>query len=98
MVPTDHQLLGVFRSFMQAGYAKSPPKTTVKELPGSKLITFEQGDFLATDLYFTNPDSIFSNGTTMIYCERKPAWFMSYWGWYDKHDISFLKEALRKNY
>ena len=98
MVPSYQEILDIFGAAICAGYASEGSKTSIQELPGSKLITFADGPFKVVDFYFTNPNSIFSSGMTVIYYGRNPVWSMSYQGWYDKKDIPFLKEALLENY
>jgi ribosomal protein L37AE/L43A len=66
--PTTDEIKEVFFKAMCAGYAgDGSEKTTISELPGSKVITFKEGLWLVTDVYFVSPGSNFSHGTTAIY-------------------------------
>lgn len=96
-VPT-HRILPVFFAAMQDGYAGNAKKSTITELPNSKVITFKQGRWTVVDCYFVTPLSNFSFGTTIIYYDDVPVWMMHYWGEYPKEVIPFLKQALRANY
>ena len=92
----------VFFLAMKAGYASDGAKLRVKELPGSRLFTFEYEDsgqkFTVSDLYFVTPNSLMSFGTTIIACQSYPSWYMQYHGEYDNVAVPLLKQALRKTY
>jgi len=88
----------VFFLAMQAGYAINPPKGTIIELPGSKTINFEHGEYRLLDCWFTTPENSASWGFTMIWRRGIPVWTMTYQGWYLERAIPFLKEALRFAY
>lgn len=80
-------------------YAGDLPKTTIAELPKSKVYTYEEGDFLYRDVYFKNGDG--SGGQTTIFQDWMPVWLMQYHGWNandDPNTIAFLKTALRETY
>ena len=88
-----------FFTAMQAGYAvEGIQKAKVIDMPGYKEIRYEDGDFLLVDRWCANPDSQKSAGTTTIWYQNKPVWFMSYGGFYPKETIHFLKSALRVQY
>ncbi len=91
----------VFRHFidaMQAGYAKSPSKGTIKEMPGSKTIEYEKDGFRLLDAYLVTPQSSFSGGMTTEWFHDIPVWMMQYFGSYDDDAIPCLKAALKMNY
>jgi hypothetical protein len=98
MLYQTEQVLSVFFAAMQDGYAKSPKKGTISELPGSKTIPFELGEFKLLDCYLITPDTPHSFGQTIIWHKDVPVWTMSYQGWYLKNAISFLKQALGEAY
>ncbi|MDD4761455.1 MAG: DUF5680 domain-containing protein [Candidatus Pacebacteria bacterium] len=90
----------VFFKAMLAGYAgEGREKTTkAKSSDGYTTIEYSDGDFRVVDRYCTTPDSDFSAGTTVIFFENKPVWWMAYAGSYPAEVIGFLKEILRENY
>jgi hypothetical protein len=80
-------------------YAGGTPKTTITDLPRSKVYRFERGQFLYVDTYFTNGS--WSGGQTVIYVDLVPTWLMQYNGWCkddDKDVLAFLKKALQAQY
>ena len=85
---------GIFFKSAQAGYVGSTIKTTIPALPGSKVISFEEGEWLVRDVYFVNNLSGMSFGTTTIWNSGRPVWYMNYNGWYQEDAIQFLKEVL----
>ena len=91
----------VFFRAMNTGYAatEKPKKSTIAELPGSKLIPpYIRGPWKVTDVYHVMPFSTVSGGTTMISHEEVPVWMMQYFGKYEKDAIPCLKAALRDAY
>ncbi|OHB10718.1 MAG: hypothetical protein A3G05_00945 [Candidatus Zambryskibacteria bacterium RIFCSPLOWO2_12_FULL_45_14] len=90
----------MFFTAMQAGYAvEGVSKAQVTDMPGHKEIRYEEKpDFLFVDRWCVNPDSEKSAGTTTIWYQSKPVWFMSYGGVYPQAYIPFLKLALRRQY
>ncbi|HUD03169.1 MAG TPA: DUF5680 domain-containing protein [Candidatus Paceibacterota bacterium] len=97
--PTSDEVQQVFFAAMRAGYAgDAPEKTTISELPGSKVITYQDGPWLVRDVYFIHSESDSSSGMTLIYYNGQPAWTMQYQGWYVKEVIPFLKRALAVKY
>jgi len=96
--PQEYQIPRVFFTAMRDRYAKGIKKGTIIDLPRSKTIPFELGDFRVVDCYFTSPDSEYSFGQTIIWHKEVPVWTMSYQGWYLKSAISFLKRVLFKAY
>lgn len=88
----------MFFEAMLVGYAGTPKKTQIVELPGSKHIVFEKGHWLVTDTYLVTPVSDRSFGTTVIYHDRIPVWMMQYLGWYDEGATPCLKAALYAAY
>lgn len=87
-----------FFDAMLAGYVMGGTKTTLPDMPGVKVITFESGDFRVVDSYITTPHSAKSAGTTTIWGRNRPVWLMQYGGEYPEHTIPFLKECLLMNY
>jgi len=80
-------------------YAGDLPKTTIAELPKSKVYRYEKRNLLYLDVYYTNGES--SGGQTTIFWDSVPVWLMQYHGWCkddDKRTLSFLKEALKSTY
>ena len=87
----------LFFNAMQAGYATNPAKTTLVELPGSKVITFQERGFKMIDLWFVGSNGK-SAGSTMIFVDEKIVWKMDYRGQYQEEEIDFLKSVLRREY
>lgn len=88
-----------FFKAMQAGYAvEGIKKAKVVDMPGYKEIRYEDGEWLLVDRWCVNPDSEKSAGTTTIWHEGRPVWFMSYGGYYPEHLVPALKKALRLTY
>jgi len=99
---TTDQIAEIQAFFLEAAgqcYAGDLSKTTIEELPKSKVLRYEKGDLLYLDVYFTNDEH--SGGQTVIYRDNTPVWLMQYQG-LCKNDspevLSFLKEALRETY
>jgi len=90
----------MFFTAMQAGYAvEGSPKVKVIDMPGYKEIRYvEPPDFLLVDRWCVNPDSGKSAGTTTIWYQGMPVWFMSYGGYYPDDVVPVLKRALRLTY
>ena len=99
MIPDITLVEAFFFTAMQTGYAvEGIQKTKVADMPGYKEIRYEDGDFLLVDRWCVNPNSQKSAGTTTIYYQNKPVWFMSYGGYYPEHLIPALKKVLRLTY
>ncbi len=94
----------VFLEAMCLGYAmdgisgRPVENSTIIELPGSKAITTNLGDWKVVDFYFKNPGSEKSAGETMIWHKNVPVWMMIYGGSYPKIVIPFLKKCLGRAY
>lgn len=91
----------VFFKAMLAGYFGDGSDTTkTKTADGETIITYVSidGDFRVVDRYYTRPDSDCSAGTTTIFYQNLPTWWMSYSGEYPADIIPFLKEAVGSNY
>ena len=83
-------------------------KTTIGELPRSKVYRYHGNDMLYIDAFFTNGER--SGGQTVIYRTyddekeghiQKPVWLMQYHGWCKDDDpevLAFLKESLANAY
>jgi len=88
-----------FFAALLAGYAGNSKGLKKKKTPdGYKTITFVSGDFKVVDRYCTTPHSNSSAGTTTIFFQNKPVWWMSYSGYYEDEAILFLKQALARTY
>jgi hypothetical protein len=98
MYPSPEDIQRTFFAAMRAGYTGGASKTHILGLPGSKVIVFEQGQWLVKDIYFTHRRSDYSSGMTVITCGGEPVWTMSYQGYYEKDVIPFLKRALAASY
>ena len=98
MLKRKKEIIEVFFAAMQSGYATSPKKSTIAELPCSRVIEFKKGDFRVVDVWFTAPGSSYSFGQTIIWYRNIPVWVMSYHGTYQDFAIPFLKAALRNAY
>lgn len=80
-------------------YAGKGKKTTILDLPGAKVYTWEKGDLRYLDSYYTNHEH--SGGQTIISENEKPVWLMQYHGWCQSDDpevLEFLKRALTAAY
>lgn len=97
MSPFAEKTQAFFLKAMAEGYARDAEKTTVAELPGSRVIIFAEGDFSLKDIYYVG-DNGKSAGTTTIWHRGVPVWFMSYGGRYEKVVIPFLKKCLLSTY
>lgn len=89
--------------FFEAGtktYAGGMTKTSIKELPGSRVLVYARPPYRYVDCYFSVGERSF--GQTGIWHEALPSgpvWGMQYWGWCkDKRAIPFLKRALLAAY
>ena len=90
---------GIFFDAMLEGYANpKAEKAPFPGLPGSKSITYKDGDFTVIDCYFVREGSDASHGFTLITFKDVPIWIMRYGGWYKKEVIPFLKSALMAAY
>ena len=87
-----------FFDAMIHGYAAGIKGTPVPNMPGYKQIVFRDDDFLLVDQWGTTPHSSKSAGTTKIWSQDVPVWFMSYGGEYPDHLIPFLRLAIRSAY
>jgi hypothetical protein len=88
-----------FHEAASATYAVSPLKSTILELPMSKVYRYRRGDLLYVDMYWTNGE--YSGGKTLIYADDIPVWMMDYDGWCKgdgKRITAFLKQALCAQY
>ena len=84
---------------MAQGYVlDNVPKSTIRELPESKVIPYELGDFKVLDCYYTATDSNKSTGQTIMWFRDKPVWIMCYGGEYADIAIPFLKQCLHRAY
>lgn len=102
MSPSLQNIQSAFMVAMSTGYAmndgRSVKKTTIVELPSSKVITSDDGTWKVVDCYLTGSDSGKSAGSTMIWYKAEPVWTMSYGGEYAKAVIPFLKKCLQQAY
>ncbi|MFA5173233.1 MAG: DUF5680 domain-containing protein [Candidatus Paceibacterota bacterium] len=80
------------------GHRDGKKITKIESSDGCNDIVFRDGDFKVVDRFYITPDSDFSAGTTTIFFENKPVWWMAYGGCYPAEAIAFLKMALKENY
>jgi len=100
----SEQLKAFFLEAALATYAatgKKAVKTTIVELPGSKVYRYERPDLglLYVDVYVTNGE--WSGGQTTIFLNGQAVWLHQYHGWCkgdDKAVLDFLKRALLTAY
>lgn len=92
------QIKEVFLLGMSQGYAASPNKISIEEMPNAKAIPFSHGRFTMLDTYVANSHSGKSMGSTMIWCKDIPMWSMQYGGHYTSDVLPFLKQALLHQY
>lgn len=97
MSPFAEETQAFFLKAMAQGYASDAEKTTIAELPGSKVIVFGENDFSLKDVYYVGDDGK-SVGATTIWHRDIPVWVMSYGGRYEKWVIPFLKTCLLAAY
>jgi len=98
-MPTIKELRDFFLEMSRRGWAGGAPKTTIPELPGSKVIRLERDDLLYVDCYFS--EGFKSHGFTGIWVQSVPAWMMDYHGFWvpnDKRVIPFWQRALTAAY
>ena len=84
-----------FLDAVQHTYAANAAKTSVAELPGSKVCRYARGEFLYVDIWFSSKNKSF--GQTTIFHRCKPVWGMQYRGFWTGNDervIPFQKRAL----
>ncbi len=87
-----------FYRAMREGYASYvQPEETIAQLPGSKMITYQEDDLKLVDFWLATRGGR-SSGNTIIFHENNPVWQMHYWGWYNDEVISFLKRVLLADY
>ena len=99
MLSPDIDLVqSAFFHAMAVGYAGAAERTTIPQLPGSKVIPFVWGDFKVVDLWLTTPYSPKSEGMTTIWFQNNPVWVMHYGGRYHDIDIPFIKNCLHRAY
>ncbi len=95
---TLEQIEDAFFCGMLVGYASRVTPSTIRSLPGSNIISYQKGDFLLQDMYFTNPNSDSSAGQTMIWHKKDLVWTMHYGGYYSGAVIPFLQQVLHQTY
>ena len=94
-----HRAELAFFQAMLAGYA-GDGKGVVREVTpdGHKTLTWENEEFRIVDRYCVAEDCRSSAGTTTIFFNGMPIWWMAYAGQYTKSAIPFLKKALAHAY
>lgn len=78
------------------GYEADALKMSIPDLPGSKVLRYQRGDYLYVDCWFSSETKSF--GQTVIWFQGRPIWCMQYHGYWEAVDervIPFLKRALR---
>lgn len=68
------------------------------ELPGYKVIRYEEKPLLVVDTYVANNETGCSSGHLVIFQSGQPVWEMLYGGQYEPGAIPTLKYALREAY
>ena len=100
-------IAGAMEVFFDAnldGFAGGMNRRSVKTVTpeGKTIITFDGGNYMVIDEYWTTPQSYYSSGNTTILFrtngEWSAIWSMSYRGWYAKEVIPFLKRSLLESY
>jgi hypothetical protein len=86
----------VFFRAMLAGYAGDSTTEKTTDGHGYTTIRFNDRPFLVEDRYCVTPHSNQSAGTTTIFFNDDPIWWMSYNGRYAEEAIPFLKQALAR--
>lgn len=90
--------LAFFFEAMLKGWVAEGVETEPSNLPGYRVFRHESADkrFALVDSYCVSGKSHFpkSAGTTTIWWDDRPVWWMSYGGYYEKEAIPFLKQAL----
>lgn len=100
----EHGLKDVTKAFffkaMLQGWAGEGIITKPCDWPGYKVLRFEEDKFILIDSYCVagKSHSPKSTGTTTIWYDGTPVWWMSYGGFYEKSAIPLLKEALLSAY
>jgi len=95
----DWEVLQIFFfKAMVEGYASGCRKSKVPGKPGFKGIRHTDGNLVLVDEYAVSPTSSFSFGTTTIFADGVPVWFMSYEGYYEEGTSALLKKALKDAY
>lgn len=97
-MPTLKEAKDAFFRANLKGWAGGAQKVSISELPGYKVIVWEESDWRFVDMYFKIPNSLESYGTTTGWFRGIPIFFMSYGGWYEKEVVPFLKQALKVSY
>ncbi len=91
-----------FFEAMADGYAASKTAAVIPQVPGSKLIGYQMGQFRLLDTWISFEGSIHSTGITLIWYTENgqeiPVWAMHYGGYYVERAIPFLKECLASAY
>jgi len=98
-----HRAERVFFKALLAGYAGDGSGVKKEKPPdGYRTMTWpptgDHGGFKVVDRFCVTPTSNRSAGTTTIFFEDQPIWWMSYGGYYDDSAIPFLKTALADAY
>ena len=89
----------VEKFFLEAAaqtYAVGAPQTTITDLPKSKVLRYERGDWLYVDCYFSANGKSF--GQTTIWFQGQPVWGMQYHGYWDDSDKRIIPFLIRHDY
>ncbi|MEK7564704.1 MAG: DUF5680 domain-containing protein [Patescibacteria group bacterium] len=94
--------MAFFFEAMIQGWVGEGVETELPNLPGYKVFRHESADkrLVLVDSYCVSGKSRVpkSVGTTTIWWDDRPVWWMSYGGWYEKEAVPFLKQALLSVY
>ena len=88
-----------FEAMLDGWVGGENKKSIITESPdGYTTFEFTSGCFRVADRYCTTRHSTYSAGTTTIFYQNNPVWWMSYGGFYPEHLIPFLWKALKQQY
>ncbi|OGI88172.1 hypothetical protein A2995_00345 [Candidatus Nomurabacteria bacterium RIFCSPLOWO2_01_FULL_33_24] len=98
VIEERNKIKAFFFKSMLNGWASNYKKIKISRMPNYKAIQFTEGNLYSLDNYCVSSGSKKSAGTTTIWEDGIVQWIMFFGGFYKKEVISFLKEALMKNY
>ena len=97
--PKLKEVEAFFFTAMLKGWVSQGEKGSFSDMPGYEIgVDYMDNGFRLLDIYCTTSLSVRSAGTTTIWYQDVPVWFMSYGGEYAKESIPFLKQALFATY
>lgn len=95
----NQRLQEFFLDAMRNGYAANVEKFAIPHMK-HKGISYKSkdGKLYLIDAYCVNKETDYSAGTTTIFEQGQPVWWMSYVGYYQPDTTQYLKEALKFAY